>query len=158
MIHDREPRSPNRAIENVLFVAAYAQKWEQLLVQQRDTLNAAIDQVSQFRGQLLQEEQEGHTGTNSLQPPLFFHPRRADSASSTFSFPGLSRSATSPPRSPRRSADFAGKLAFHRGNRIIVKFDVPCRRRGRPVLPLTVRFHFIFAGRNGASSGGGETV
>ncbi|XP_015440199.1 PREDICTED: kinesin-like protein Klp10A [Dufourea novaeangliae] len=36
---------------------AYAQKWEQLLVQQRDTLNAAIDQVSQFRGQLLQEEQ-----------------------------------------------------------------------------------------------------
>lgn len=57
MIHDREPRSPNRAIENVLFVAAYAQKWEQLLVQQRDTLNAAIDQVSQFRGQLLQEEQ-----------------------------------------------------------------------------------------------------
>lgn len=35
----------------------YAQKWEQLLVQQRDILNAAIDQVSQFRGQLLQEEQ-----------------------------------------------------------------------------------------------------
>ena len=44
-------------IENVLFVAEYAQKWEQLLVQQRDILNAAIDQVSQFRGQLLQEEQ-----------------------------------------------------------------------------------------------------
>ncbi|XP_076637375.1 kinesin-like protein 10A isoform X7 [Colletes latitarsis] len=36
---------------------AYAQKWEQLLVKQRDTLNTAIDQVSQFRGQLLQEEQ-----------------------------------------------------------------------------------------------------
>ncbi|XP_060826341.1 kinesin-like protein Klp10A isoform X7 [Bombus pascuorum] len=35
----------------------YAQKWEQLLVHQRDILNAAIDQVSQFRGQLLQEEQ-----------------------------------------------------------------------------------------------------
>lgn len=41
----------------VLSVAAYAQKWEQLLIQQRDTLNAALDQVSQFRGQLLQEEQ-----------------------------------------------------------------------------------------------------
>ncbi|XP_018402248.1 PREDICTED: kinesin-like protein KIF2A isoform X2 [Cyphomyrmex costatus] len=36
---------------------AYAQKWEQLLIQQRDILNAALDQVSQFRGQLLQEEQ-----------------------------------------------------------------------------------------------------
>lgn len=36
---------------------AYAQKWEQLLVQQRDSLNAALDQVSQFRSQLLQEEQ-----------------------------------------------------------------------------------------------------
>ncbi|XP_072755307.1 kinesin-like protein KIF2A isoform X6 [Anoplolepis gracilipes] len=36
---------------------AYVQKWEQLLIQQRDILNAALDQVSQFRGQLLQEEQ-----------------------------------------------------------------------------------------------------
>ncbi|KYM80039.1 Kinesin-like protein Klp10A [Atta colombica] len=36
---------------------SYAQKWEQLLIQQRDILNAALDQVSQFRGQLLQEEQ-----------------------------------------------------------------------------------------------------
>ncbi|XP_076234195.1 uncharacterized protein LOC143179069, partial [Calliopsis andreniformis] len=44
-------------IERKQFSNAYAQKWEQLLVQQRDTLNAAIDQVSQFRGQLLQEEQ-----------------------------------------------------------------------------------------------------
>nr|XP_012235503.1 PREDICTED: kinesin-like protein Klp10A isoform X7 [Linepithema humile] len=35
----------------------YAQKWEQLLIQQRDNLNIALDQVSQFRGQLLQEEQ-----------------------------------------------------------------------------------------------------
>lgn len=41
----------------MLFVTAYAQKWEKLLVQQRDTLNAALEQVSQFRSQLLQEEQ-----------------------------------------------------------------------------------------------------
>ncbi|XP_076166795.1 kinesin-like protein 10A isoform X2 [Ptiloglossa arizonensis] len=46
-----------RLIERMQFSDAYAQKWEQLLMQQRDTLNAAIDQVSQFRGQLLQEEQ-----------------------------------------------------------------------------------------------------
>ncbi|XP_053984113.1 kinesin-like protein KIF2A isoform X3 [Hylaeus volcanicus] len=46
-----------RLIERKQFSDAYAQKWEQLLTQQRDTLNAAIDQVSQFRGQLLQEEQ-----------------------------------------------------------------------------------------------------
>ncbi|KYQ47963.1 Kinesin-like protein Klp10A [Trachymyrmex zeteki] len=39
------------------FERSYAQKWEQLLIQQRDILNAALDQVSQFRGQLLQEEQ-----------------------------------------------------------------------------------------------------
>lgn len=50
-------KSLKSTTENVLFVAEYAQKWEQLLVQQRDILNAAIDQVSQFRGQLLQEEQ-----------------------------------------------------------------------------------------------------
>lgn len=43
----------------------YAQKWEQLLVQQRDIFNAAIDQVSQFRGQLLQEEQISRKMTNS---------------------------------------------------------------------------------------------
>ncbi|KAK0178251.1 hypothetical protein PV328_002220 [Microctonus aethiopoides] len=36
---------------------AYAKKWEELLLQQRDTLNAALDQVSQFRSQLVQEEQ-----------------------------------------------------------------------------------------------------
>lgn len=36
---------------------AYVQKWEQLLIQQREILNAALDQVTQFRGQLLQEEQ-----------------------------------------------------------------------------------------------------
>ncbi|KAK0081669.1 hypothetical protein PV326_007554 [Microctonus aethiopoides] len=35
----------------------YAKKWEELLLQQRDTLNAALDQVSQFRSQLVQEEQ-----------------------------------------------------------------------------------------------------
>ncbi|XP_011052378.1 PREDICTED: kinesin-like protein Klp10A isoform X1 [Acromyrmex echinatior] len=46
-----------RLIERKLFSDAYAQKWEQLLIQQRDILNAALDQVSQFRGQLLQEEQ-----------------------------------------------------------------------------------------------------
>ncbi|KOX78803.1 Kinesin-like protein Klp10A [Melipona quadrifasciata] len=46
-----------RLIERKQFSDEYAQKWEQLLVQQRDILNAAIDQVSQFRGQLLQEEQ-----------------------------------------------------------------------------------------------------
>lgn len=50
-------KSLKSTTENVLFVAEYAQNWEQLLVQQRDILNAAIDQVSQFRGQLLQEEQ-----------------------------------------------------------------------------------------------------
>ncbi|EGI66860.1 Kinesin-like protein Klp10A [Acromyrmex echinatior] len=46
-IHDIDSRTDN----------TYAQKWEQLLIQQRDILNAALDQVSQFRGQLLQEEQ-----------------------------------------------------------------------------------------------------
>ncbi|CAL1687222.1 unnamed protein product [Lasius platythorax] len=46
-----------RLIERKLFSDAYVQKWEQLLIQQRDILNAALDQVSQFRGQLLQEEQ-----------------------------------------------------------------------------------------------------
>ncbi|XP_018357909.1 PREDICTED: kinesin-like protein Klp10A isoform X2 [Trachymyrmex cornetzi] len=46
-----------RLIERKQFSDAYAQKWEQLLIQQRDILNAALDQVSQFRGQLLQEEQ-----------------------------------------------------------------------------------------------------
>lgn len=51
--------------ESVFFVAEYAQKWEQLLVQQRDIFNAAIDQVSQFRGQLLQEEQISRKMTNS---------------------------------------------------------------------------------------------
>ncbi|XP_008543363.1 kinesin-like protein Klp10A isoform X4 [Microplitis demolitor] len=35
---------------------AYAKKWEELLLQQRDTINAALDQVSQFRSQLVQEE------------------------------------------------------------------------------------------------------
>lgn len=65
-------------------------------------------------------EQEGHTGTNSLQPPLFFHPRRADSASSTFSFPGLSRSATSPPLAARPPlaapvGGFRGKTRFPPG-------------------------------------------
>lgn len=56
-ISQEEGEHRNWITENVLFVAEYAQKWEQLLVQQRDILNAAIDQVSQFRGQLLQEEQ-----------------------------------------------------------------------------------------------------
>ncbi|KYN27044.1 Kinesin-like protein Klp10A [Trachymyrmex cornetzi] len=42
---------------NICVNDSYAQKWEQLLIQQRDILNAALDQVSQFRGQLLQEEQ-----------------------------------------------------------------------------------------------------
>ncbi|XP_070166067.1 kinesin-like protein KIF2A isoform X4 [Polyergus mexicanus] len=46
-----------RLIERKLFSDAYVQKWEQLLIQQRDILNDALDQVSQFRGQLLQEEQ-----------------------------------------------------------------------------------------------------
>ncbi|KOC63329.1 Kinesin-like protein KIF2A [Habropoda laboriosa] len=45
------------SIQTAFSVAEYAQKWEQLLVLQRNILNAAIDQVSQFRGQLLQEEQ-----------------------------------------------------------------------------------------------------
>ncbi|KAK0178250.1 hypothetical protein PV328_002220 [Microctonus aethiopoides] len=44
-------------IERIQFSDAYAKKWEELLLQQRDTLNAALDQVSQFRSQLVQEEQ-----------------------------------------------------------------------------------------------------
>lgn len=55
----------SRALKACSFFAEYAQKWEQLLVQQRDIFNAAIDQVSQFRGQLLQEEQISRKMTNS---------------------------------------------------------------------------------------------
>lgn len=36
---------------------AYAQRWEQLLTQQQSDVQAALAQVKQFRGQLLQEEQ-----------------------------------------------------------------------------------------------------
>ena len=41
----------------ILSVAAYAEKWEKLLTGQRDQLNDALEQVTRFRGQLLQEEQ-----------------------------------------------------------------------------------------------------
>ncbi|CAK9809168.1 hypothetical protein ANTPLA_LOCUS6052 [Anthophora plagiata] len=53
----RVARVARPSTETAFSVAEYAQKWEQLLVLERDILNAAIDQVSQFRGQLLQEEQ-----------------------------------------------------------------------------------------------------
>ncbi|CAK9822883.1 hypothetical protein ANTRET_LOCUS1323 [Anthophora retusa] len=53
----RVARVARSSTETAFSVAEYAQKWEQLLVLQRNILNAAIDQVSQFRGQLLQEEQ-----------------------------------------------------------------------------------------------------
>ncbi|XP_011503871.1 PREDICTED: kinesin-like protein Klp10A [Ceratosolen solmsi marchali] len=35
----------------------YAQKWEEIMLKQRDMLNEALNQVNQFRKQLLQEEQ-----------------------------------------------------------------------------------------------------
>lgn len=35
---------------------AYAQKWEQIMIQQRDLLNAALEQVADYRKQLFQEE------------------------------------------------------------------------------------------------------
>ncbi|XP_012275898.1 kinesin-like protein Klp10A isoform X2 [Orussus abietinus] len=54
-----------RLKERKQFSDAYAQKWEQLLTHQRDTLNAALDQVSQFRSQLLQEEQISQKMTRS---------------------------------------------------------------------------------------------
>ena len=38
-------------------VSDYAKKWEEIMLKQRDMLNDALNQVNQFRNQLLQEEQ-----------------------------------------------------------------------------------------------------
>ncbi|XP_034940738.1 kinesin-like protein KIF2A isoform X2 [Chelonus insularis] len=47
---------------------AYAKKWEELLLQQRDTITEALDQVSQFRVKLMQEEQMSQQITRLVNP------------------------------------------------------------------------------------------